>query len=82
MKVRAVFYGGLRQDTGVREELVEVAQDQLSVEELVAVLTMRFPALGSRLRAVAFVVNDTIVGPGYILADGDEAGLLPPVSGG
>ncbi len=82
MKVRVVFYGGLKQDAGVRDELVEVAQDQLSVGELVAVFATRFPTLGPRLRAVAFVVNDTIVSPGYILADGDEVGLLPPVSGG
>lgn len=82
MKVRVVFYGGLKQDAGAREELVEVAQDQLSVSELAAVLAARFPPLGPRLRSVAFVVDDTIVGPGYMLADGDEAGLLPPVSGG
>lgn len=82
MKIRVVFYGGLKQDAGAREEVVEVDQDQLSVAELAEVLAMRFPALGPRLRSVAFVVDDTIVGPGTMLADDDEAGLLPPVSGG
>lgn len=82
MKVRVVFYGGLKQAAGVREQEIEVAQDQLSVAELAGVLAMRFPALGPRLRSVAFVVGDTIVGPGAVLTDGAEAGLLPPVSGG
>ncbi len=82
MKVRVVFYGVLKQDIGIKEQTLEFPQDALAVEELVDCLKQHHPALIPRLPAVAYVVNDEIVAPGYVLRDGDEAGLLPPVSGG
>jgi molybdopterin converting factor small subunit len=82
MRVNVVFYGGLKQDTGARQQALDLDANSLTVGELAEVLKTRFPALGPRLETVAYAVNDAIVDPGYVLRDGDEAGLLPPVSGG
>ena len=82
MRVNVVFYGGLKQDIGARHQALDVNADSLTVGELAEVLRKRFPVLGPRLETVAYAVNDEIVDPGYVLRDGDEAGLLPPVSGG
>jgi len=77
-----VFYGGLKQEVGSREQVVEIEQDRLTILELRDLLRTRYPGLSPRLETVAYVVGDTIVDPDYLLHDGDEAGLLPPVSGG
>jgi molybdopterin converting factor small subunit len=82
MKVEVVFYGGLKQEVGAKRQTVEVARDGLTVAELVDVITQQHPALEPRLSTVAYVVGNEVVEPDYVLHDGDEAGLLPPVSGG
>jgi molybdopterin converting factor small subunit len=82
MRVDVVFYGGLKQDVGAKRQWIEVERDGLTVAELVDVITRQYPALKPRLSTVAYVVGNEIVEPDYVLQDGDEAGLLPPVSGG
>jgi molybdopterin converting factor small subunit len=82
MKVRVVFYGGLKYDTGVKEQVVELAQESVTMVDLVNGLAGQYPALRSRLETVAYVVHDEIVESNQPVYDGDEVGLLPPVSGG
>ena len=50
------------------------------VADLVDVLAARVPALRAAPGMVA--VNHTYVGADFALHDGDEAALIPPVSGG
>jgi len=50
------------------------------VSDLVAVLSERVPALTSAHGLVA--VNQEYVAGDHVLHDGDEAALIPPVSGG
>jgi molybdopterin converting factor small subunit len=82
MRIRVVFYGGLKQDVGTRDQLLDLPQDSLTMQDLVEVLKIQYPKLALRLGTVAYVVGDEIVEPQRLLHDGDEAGLLPPVSGG
>lgn len=82
MKVRVVFYGVLKQDVGTKVQVMEFPQDRLTIAELVETLKTRYPALTPRLETVAYVVQDEVVDPDHLLVDGDEAGMLPPVSGG
>jgi len=82
MKVKVVFYGGLKQDVGAKQRELKLDRESLTVAELVDELKMQYPTLGPRLGTVAYVVGNEIVDPDYRLRDGDEAGLLPPVSGG
>ncbi|NLX08778.1 MAG: MoaD/ThiS family protein [Chloroflexi bacterium] len=82
MKIHVVFYGRLKQDVGAKTAEIDLAQDGLTVHDLAGLLEARYPVLRERLGGVAFAVNDTIVADDYCLRDGDEAALLPPVSGG
>ena len=82
MKVTVILYGGLKREAGGREHVVELARERPRVVDLVDTLVDRFPALQQRLDGVAFAVNNEIVDADFILRDGDEASLLPPVSGG
>lgn len=82
MKVDIVFYGRLKQDVGAKRESLEFAAESLTVGELIDRLKAAHPALTPHLGTVVYVVGDTLVEPDFVLRDGDEAGLLPPVSGG
>ena len=82
MKLHVIFYGGLKQDVGAKTQTLELDRDSLTVGELGDLLRTQYPALAPRLPTVAFVVGDEIVDPDYRLRDGDQAALLPPVSGG
>lgn len=82
MRVNVVFYGGLKRDVGARQQVLEVDRESLTMAELVDMLTVQYPALAPRLGTMAYVVANEVVEPDYVLSDGDEAGLLPPVSGG
>jgi MoaE-MoaD fusion protein len=52
------------------------------VEDLLARLRERHPALGPRLASAAVAVNLAYVARDHALAPGDEVALIPPVSGG
>jgi len=82
VRIQVVFYGGLKQDVGAKFQPLDIPQEGLTVGELAEVLRERYPVLQPRLSTVAYVVNDEIVSPEYVLHDGDEAAVLPPVSGG
>ncbi len=82
MQVRVTFYGGLKQDVGAKQQTLNLDAVSITVAELAGILTQRYPALAARLSTVAYAVNDELVEADYVLHDGDEAGLLPPVSGG
>lgn len=82
MKVHMVFYGGLKQDVGTKQQTLDLDQNTITIQELGEILKVRYPALRSRLETVAYVVHNEIVDPDFLLHDGDEAALLPPVSGG
>jgi molybdopterin converting factor small subunit len=82
MKVNVVFYGALKEYAGGKRQTLELAADGVTVADLVDKIKLEYPALTPRLESVAYVVEDMLVDLDYALRDGDEAALLPPVSGG
>ena len=82
MDVRVVFYGGLQRDVGAREQLLTLPRDASTVREVADAIVARHPTLGPQLATVVFTVGDEIVAADHPVGDGDEVGLLPPVSGG
>jgi len=82
MKIQVTFYGGLKQEVGSKQQIIELPGESATVATLAEALLARYPALAPRLATVAYAVGDTLVGPEHPLRDGDEAALLPPVSGG
>lgn len=82
MRVRVVFYGRLQEETGSRAHWLELEEGPFTVRRLAELLVTRYPGLRAHLPTVAFSVGAELVDPEQTLRDGDEVGLLPPVSGG
>lgn len=82
MQVRVVFYGGLQRVAGSREIFLNLPAQTLNLQKLSEILLEKTPALKPHLQSVVYAVDDQIVSSTTQIKDGDEIGLLPPVSGG
>src|SRR5579864_81190 len=81
MRVRVLLFGQLRDIVGRREDSLELPAGSTvaSVAEHYRGLYPGFKAISP---AIACALNQEYVPASAGLADGDEVGLLPPVSGG
>jgi molybdopterin synthase catalytic subunit len=79
MQVRILPFGVLKDWLGGSAPGVELAEGA-TVAELLARLSERQPAVP--LRGIAVSVNAQYATAAHVLREGDEVGLLPPVSGG
>jgi molybdopterin synthase catalytic subunit len=81
MRVHILFFGLLKELAGRTEETLE-----LPANATVADLLARYAESGARLRnylpSIAVSINAEYASRDALLHDGDEIGLLPPVSGG
>jgi len=81
MRVRVLFFGQLKDITGVAQEEAELS-DGARVEDLFERYGRRFPRLASFRASIAASVNQEYATWRAPLASGDEVAFLPPVSGG
>ena len=81
MRVHVLFFGQLKEITGVSEEDAELS-DGARVEDLFERYGRRFPKLADFRPSIAASVNQEYAGWRASLATGDEVAFLPPVSGG
>lgn len=81
MRVRVLFFGQLRDIVGKNEDLLEMPSGT-NVKELLARYGTQFPRFQSLSGSLACAVNQEYAIGSQELHDGDEIGLLPPVSGG
>jgi molybdopterin converting factor subunit 1 len=81
MRVRVLFFGQLKDITGVAQEEAELSEGA-RVEDLFARYGSRFPRLAEFRPSVAASVNQEYAAWSSPLAGGDEVAFLPPVSGG
>ena len=79
MKVKVLFFAGLRELAGKSQMNLEV-KDGESVSRLLEMLKSDFPDLLSKPLMLA--VNTEYVERDHKLKEGDEVALIPPVSGG
>ena len=79
MLVRVFSFGVLKDWLGAAEATVELPESA-TVRELLAQLSKHRPV--ALLRGIAVSVNAEYATADHSLLDGDEVGLLPPVSGG
>ena len=79
MKVRVISFGALKDWLGAAEQAVELPKGA-TVAGLVEILNGCRPL--PLHRGVAISVNAEFSSATHVLNDGDEVGLLPPVSGG
>ena len=80
MLVTVVFLASYREIAGTATARIALAAGS-TVSELIAQVCAQFPGLPDSERIVA-AVNNEYREPDYILDDGDEVALIPPVSGG
>jgi MoaE-MoaD fusion protein len=81
MRVRVLFFGQLKDITGVTQEEAELSEGA-RVEDLFERYSRRFPKLGEFRSSIASSVNQEYSGWRAPLETGDEVAFLPPVSGG
>jgi MoaE-MoaD fusion protein len=81
MRVRVLFFGQLREITGVEQEEAELSEGA-RVQDLFERYGRRFPKLASFRASIAASVNQEYAAWRAPLASGDEVAFLPPVSGG
>ena len=79
--VRVRAFAGLREALGFSEAEVTLPAGT-DVAGLAARLAADYPAARLPARRYSAAVNRAYAAPDRVLADGDEVGLIPPVSGG
>jgi MoaE-MoaD fusion protein len=81
MRVRVLFFGGLKELAGKSSDLLELPDGAL-VRDVLAHYLAQVPRLKESLASLAVAVNQEYAGTETGLKSGDEVALLPPVSGG
>ncbi|MDR3772860.1 MAG: molybdenum cofactor biosynthesis protein MoaE [Terracidiphilus sp.] len=81
MRVRVLPFGVSKDWLGADTATMELPEGA-SVADLLAQLTARVAVQPRALRGIAVSVNAEYATKGQVLHEGDEVGLLPPVSGG
>ena len=81
MTIMLKFYGQLRDITQKEKEQIQVDKGS-TIEDLVGVITTRFPNLEPHLKTVSFAVDNEYARTETVLREGNEVALLPPISGG
>jgi MoaE-MoaD fusion protein len=81
MRIRVLLFGQLKDIIGRPEEDLEV-QPGTSLADLMARYGERFPGFRPISTSIACSVNREYAAASVVLQEGDEVGLLPPVSGG
>lgn len=81
MRIRVQFFSYCKDLTGCAE-VTECLADGSTVGDLLPRLHARFPQLAAMARSTLLAVGVEYQRPDYVLHDGDEVSLFPPVQGG
>ena len=81
MRVQLKLFASFREAVGARELRWEI-EDGATVKALLDSLVARYPGLGKTLNQGMVALNHEYVSHDAALSEGDEVGLIPPVSGG
>lgn len=81
MRVRVLFFGQLKDITGVAQEDAELSEGA-RVQDLFERYGRKYPRLASFRDSIAASVNQEYANWRAPLSSGDEVAFLPPVSGG
>jgi molybdopterin converting factor small subunit len=81
MRIPVTFYSYFKELAGC-ESSVEELPPGATVEELHAGLMARFPKLAPMKRSTLIAVGVSYEPRDYVLKEGDEVALFPPVQGG
>ncbi|MFQ5909676.1 MAG: MoaD/ThiS family protein [Thermoplasmata archaeon] len=81
MKVRVKLFAAFREIVGKKDLIMDMSEGS-TVEDVVAKLLAEHPKLRKLRETMIYSVNKEYAKPHKELSDGDEVGILPPISGG
>src|SRR5450755_1190196 len=81
MRIDVLFFGVLKDLVGRPADTIELHEGAL-VQDVLNYYSRERPQLAAILPTLAIAVNREYSAVDQVLRDGDEVGLLPPVSGG
>ena len=81
MKITVGFYSWFKDLSGCGEASFDLPE-QSSITHLLEALYQRFPRLQEVERSTLIAVGVEYQGRDYVLSEGDEVSLFPPVQGG
>jgi len=81
MRVTVCFYSYFKDLAGCASATQPVACGS-TLEDLFSALVVRFPKLGVMRKATLMAVGVDYQSRSYVLREGDEVSLFPPVQGG
>ena len=81
MRVTVCFYSHFKDLTGCARTIEELAEGS-SLDELFSALAVRFPKLAAMRKATLMAIGVDYQDRTYVLREGDEVSLFPPVQGG
>jgi MoaE-MoaD fusion protein len=81
MKIRVLFFGILKDLAGQPGETIDLP-DGAGAREVLLYYGRAIPQFEAMRSSIAISVNQEYAGEDRVLREGDEVGLLPPVSGG
>jgi MoaE-MoaD fusion protein len=81
MRIRVLLFGQLKDLIGHNEDFLELQPNSL-LSEVLNHYARRFPRFESLASSIACSINQEYAPATTVLREGDEVGLLPPVSGG
>ena len=85
MKIKVLYFAGLREQVGRRDEDLEIPPEVTTVAGVRALLQARGGAWQRALaqgKAVRIAVNQEIAAATTAVRQGDEVAFFPPVTGG
>ncbi len=85
MKVKVLYFAGLREAVGAASETVEVDAEKATVAGLRETLMARgepYAGALSNARRLRAAVNQELSAPEDPVREGDEVAFFPPVTGG
>jgi molybdopterin converting factor subunit 1 len=81
LKIKIILFASAREIVG-REKVEMEFKEGVRLSDCKAALLNTFPSMGKIIEKCRYAVNMDIKNDEYILNEGDEVAVLPPVSGG
>ena len=80
MKLKLIAYGIAKDIVNGREVTIDIPEDS-TIADLKTILLQRYPPF-LKLKSLAFAVGDEYQSDTFLLTNGKEVVIIPPVSGG
>ena len=81
MYIKLIFYAVLEETISAEPLVLEVKKGS-TAEQVIDLLSQKYPQAAAILRSTRLAHEDEYVGKQSVLTDGEEYCLIPPVSGG